>query len=339
VRVVVPANVRLLGGFRATVIAVVPPMSPRVDPGTLKATLTGVPGVLAVHVDDDGIRLDIRPEAEPEQVEHDVRSLLLQVFGIDLSGQQVSPPDVQSERPVSDDLPRPRETEPATAVSNPRLTVIRGGLGVPAVQFLTGDVPAVPDMDLDMLTELPPRAAAVPQTRRATLRSRERSAYVPPLMDSDVPRPVLTRLRTDSSPTKTSMAVTLQLAGMLLEGSAESAPTPEEARAAVVEATLAALRPALSKHIVLSGAAVAIVELGEAQIVGHSGGITVDIFGIPHASTGGDDVAVVRVRLDSEDGFEELVGVSTVRADSRAAIARATLDAVNRRLASLYAFE
>jgi hypothetical protein len=294
--------------------------------------LSAVPGVLAVHLADGGIRLDIRPEAESAQVEHDVRSLLLHVFGIDLSEGSL---DAQ---PVSGDLPRPRDSEPIEVpevLSGPRLTVIRGGLGIPSVQALAGHVPAVPDLDLDMLTEAPARTA-LPQTRRAALRQRERSAYVPPLIDADVPRPVLIRLRTDSSPTKTSLVVTLQLEGQLLEGSAECDPTPEAARAAVVEATLAALRPVLSGHIGLSGAAVAIVELGEAQIAGSASATTLDIFGIAHPSTG-DDVAIVRVRLDGQGGFEELVGVSTVRADSRAAIARATLDAVNRRLASLYA--
>jgi hypothetical protein len=333
VRVVVPGILRLLGGFRANVLAVVPPTPLPVDIGTLSATLSAVPGVLAVHVDDAGIRLDIRPEAESAQVEHDVRSLLLHVFGIDLLHGSL---DAQ---PVSGDLPRPRDSEPVAVpdvLPGPRLTVIRGGLGIPSVHALAGDVPAVPDLDLDMLTDVPPRTA-VPPTRRAALRQRERSAYVPPLMDADVPRPVLIRLRTDSSPAKTLLAVTLQLEGQLLEGSAESAPTAEGARAAVVEATLAALRPVLSGHISLSGTAVAIVELGEAQIVGSTPSNTLDIFGMPHSSLGGDDVAIVRVRLDAEGGFEELVGVSSVRADSRAAIARATLDAVNRRLASLYA--
>jgi hypothetical protein len=341
VRVVVPRILRLLGGFRASVVAVVPPTPLPADIGALRATLTAVPGVLDVHIDEAGLHLDIRPEAEPDQVEHDVRSLLLHVFGLDLT--QVDAKPVSGESGESAELPQPRASEvpaaPAPGVlPGPRLTVIRGGLGIASVNALAGDVPAVPDLDLDMLTEVPPRGV-LPQRRRAALRRRERSAYVPPLLDADVPRPVLTRLRTDSTPTRTSMVATLQLAGLILEGSAESAPNPQAARAAVVEATLAALRLVVSPQIQLSGTGVAIVELGEVQIVDSTGADTADVFGAVHPSMGADDVAIVRVRLDGEGGFEELVGVSSVRADSRAAIARATLDAVNRRLASLYTVE
>lgn len=306
--------------------------------GVVIATLSAIPGVASVDVGPDHVRVVVAQGFPADAVGRAVGRVLSRVFGVPGSAITAEPEspeahlaeDTAAVTPPSSSFPHAREAaEALTPVPVPRLTVIRGGRDDAPAHPLAGAVASIPDVDLDMLRETvgrhPAGHALAARERLERIRQRERSAWVPPLLEEDVPRPVLVRLRTTSSAGQTSIVVTLRFAGMLIEGSAETVPTAAATRLAVVEATLAALRRVLSARVALEAIGVQIVELPA------EGPLTDDSY-----DEGAEDVALVRVRVIDPIATEHLTGVSTVRDDSRAAIARATLDAVNRRIQALY---
>jgi hypothetical protein len=338
-----------------------PHVSHEARTGVIAAALAAVPGVRAASVDASEVRIDLGLDADESEVVRGVTAVLRHVFAVEIAA-----PDGAGVQRGFAEIPTPRaqweqgSADPrAVPVPVPYLTVIRGGRDAGPDHPLAGAVPQVPDLDMDMLRESEARHPAG-QVRSARehaerIRLRERSSYVPPLLDAEVPRPVLVRLRTVSSSSQTSISVTLRFAGMLIEGSADTVPTPQSTREAVVTATIDALGRVIDPSVGLTCAAVAIVELGGSAMVDEqvlaSGGSSFDSgdvdahdgrHGSTHGSTHGsanepaDDIAIVRVRMQGIDGLEDLIGVSTVRDDSRAAIARATLDAVNRRISAMY---
>lgn len=289
-------------------------MSDTVDLRALEVTLSAVPGVRSAVVEaDNAIHVELIAGTNEDDVRRDVTAILASVF--DVGSLPTNDTTTISETVFED----PHDEARVLPIPQQRFTVIRGGLSsadeASAMRTLTGSSVHVPDLDLDMLQESQARHPAGKVTEALAhaefARQRERSPYVPPMFESSRTRPVLVRLRTTSSATATQVSVVLRYAGHLIEGIADSVPTPTATREAIIDATLDSLTPVLHTDVTLARHAVALVELGE------------------------DDAAIVQVQMSGPDGAEILTGVSTVRDDSRAAISRATLDAINRRIAVL----
>lgn len=272
------------------------------DLRAVEATLNAVPGVRNARIDDAGdVVLDVSHDADEEQVRRDVSAVLTMVF------------DVPTSSPAAHAVPQQRE----------RFTLIRGGLtdqAAAAAHPLMGASPQVPDMDEDMLRERDTthpahHYSAINQgdinQRNERLRQRERSPFTPRIDSAEPPRPTLVRLRTTSTQDHTTVSVMLTWNGILTEGIAQSPPTASAARFATVSATLSAVSKLIPPEITFAVESLAPVELGEL------------------------DAAVVLITMTGPAGSQQLTGVSLVTDDSRAALARATLDAINRRVSSL----
>lgn len=277
------------------------------DLRAVEATLNAVPGVRNARIDDAGdVVLDVSHDADEEQVRRDVSAVLTMVF------------DVPASSPAAHAVPQQRE----------RFTLIRGGLtdqAAAAAHPLMGASPQVPDMDEDMLRERDTTHPAhhhpdmnqrdIDQRninqRNERLRMRERSPFTPLINSAEPPRPTLVRLRTTSTQDHTTVSVILTWNGILTEGIAQSPPTASAARFATVSATLSAVSKLIPPEITFAVESLAPVELGEL------------------------DAAVVLITMTGPAGSQQLTGVSLVTDDSRAALARATLDAINRRVSSL----
>lgn len=111
----------------------------------------------------------------------------------------------------------------------------------------------------------------------------------------------------------TSVTVTLAYAGTPYVGTAETAATAAAASRAVAQATLRAV---------------------EAGLGGAAGGFRAEADRVDLVGTGADRVAVVIVSVLTARGAERHAGASLAAGDSRQAVIRATLAAVNRRLES-----
>jgi hypothetical protein len=107
--------------------------------------------------------------------------------------------------------------------------------------------------------------------------------------------------------------VTLSRLGRHHVGSAHGSATTYGVHRAVADATVVAAQ----------GAAGSLVQL--------------EIVSVDVPVIGGKRVAVVQVSVATIDGKERLTGASEVRDDTRHAVVRAALDAINRRLESVLA--
>ncbi|MBI1376662.1 MAG: hypothetical protein GC157_04155 [Frankiales bacterium] len=125
----------------------------------------------------------------------------------------------------------------------------------------------------------------------------------------DLPRLALVRLTVSADGLGVRASVTLARRGQVLTGTAEGASDSQAVLCTVTGATLAALRRLLGAEHRLDVDGVALTRVGESQVV------------------------VVQVVWSTPGGGERLTGASEVRDDPRQAVIRATLDAVNRRLA------
>ena len=205
---------------------------------------------------------------------------------------------------------------PPVPTQRERFTLIHGGLTDEAASPahpLLGASPAVPDLDEDMLHE---RDTAHPAQRHMDSQQQQRrhaqeGSPLTSFAQAEPPRPTLVRLRTTSTEQQTTVSVMLTWNGMLVEGIAHCSPTASAARYATVSATLSAVAHLISADITFAVESLAPVELADV------------------------DAAVVLITMTGPEGSQQLTGVSVVTDDSRAALARATLDAINRRLTSL----
>ncbi len=122
-------------------------------------------------------------------------------------------------------------------------------------------------------------------------------------------RATLDRLAVATDGLGAEVTVSLVLDGTVLAASARSASTASAVLRAVGSATADAVRQACGEQVRVDVDDVRIVPLGD------------------------HEAAVVSVLWSSEQGAERCIGASEVREDPRQAVIRATLDAVNRRLA------
>lgn len=109
-----------------------------------------------------------------------------------------------------------------------------------------------------------------------------------------------------------SVTVTLSFRGRSFVGSVESAATPAAASRAVALATLRA------------------VEAGLAEL--DRAGLRADVDRVEISGSGPDRVALAVIGLVTPRGLERHAGAAVVVGDSRQAVIKATLAAVNRRL-------
>lgn len=277
-------------------------MAEVLDLRAVEATLNAVPGVRNARIDDDGdVVLDVTHDADEDQVRRDVSAVLTMVF--DVTPTRTAP-------------------TPAVPAQRERFTLIRGGVTQdtePTSHPLLGAIPQVPDLDEDMLRERDTTHPAhgyldvgLPVGQRhARLGMRERSPFIPMAELAELPRPTLVRLRTTSTHENSTVSVMLTWNGILTEGIEQAPSTPSAVRYATVSATLSAVSQLLPDDISFAVESLAPVELSD------------------------HDAAVVLVTMTGPEGSQHLTGVSLVTDDSRAALARATLDAINRRVSSL----
>jgi len=124
-------------------------------------------------------------------------------------------------------------------------------------------------------------------------------------------RVLIERMQLVSAGLGISTEVSLGWAGETYRGSADATATPASVHRAVAEATLRAVEAAVD---------------GKAR------------FAVEHVETaqlGSERAIVVEVAMVTGKGNERLTGVSAVRDDTRQAVIRATLDALNRRIETL----
>jgi hypothetical protein len=164
-------------------------------------------------------------------------------------------------------------------------------------------------------TEQPatPPVAEEPATEQPAPRSREPrwgARPGPGGADDRLPRAVIRNLDTQLDRQDVRVTATLEHAGRSALGEALSVATGHGVLRAVAEATVAALRGLSSERLIA--------------------GIDRIVLDPAHDPA----TAMVVLTLVSERGEERLVGSSIVRSDPERAVMRATLDALNRRVAS-----
>jgi hypothetical protein len=125
------------------------------------------------------------------------------------------------------------------------------------------------------------------------------------------PRLAIARLTVTADGLGLVATVTLTRGDLEFAGSADGPSTPSAVHRIVAGATISALADLLGPEHRVDVEAVSVTPMGE-----------------------GATVAVVQVVWATVEGSERLTGASEVRDDPRQAVIRATLDAVNRRLAS-----
>lgn len=125
------------------------------------------------------------------------------------------------------------------------------------------------------------------------------------------PRMVIERVQLSSAGLTTTVAVSLAAGGETFTGTAEGTATAGSLHRAVAMATLHAIE---------------VVVDGQARF---------DVEHVEIADTGDDHTALVVVTMVTDRATQRLSGASVVREDTRQAVIRAVLAAVNRRLEAL----
>jgi hypothetical protein len=122
---------------------------------------------------------------------------------------------------------------------------------------------------------------------------------------------VLDRATFSAAGLGTSVTVTVSYGGTAYVGTVEAAATAPAVSRAVAQATLRAVEQGLG---------------------GSSGQLRAEVDRVDLVGAGADRVAVVLVSVLTSRGAERHAGAALVTGDSRQAVIRATLAAVNRRL-------
>jgi hypothetical protein len=284
------------------------------DAAAVEAALLVVPGVARASVVPDGaggpgvLRLVLEPASDEVVVARSVQRILRLQFGVGL------------------DPGRIEVVEDAVAE-----TVSYGPILVD-VSVRVDDVVDLGAEINELLARLDRHAEPGPRFDTAVLRSAARhpagaspsgdgQARVPaprasatPAIEEDpgaesVERVAISRLTLAADGLGVVATVTLQLGERELTGTAEGPSSSSSVHRVVAAATLEALADFLGPAHRVDVEAVTVAAMGEGQ------------------------VAVVQVVWATAEGVERLTGASEVRDDPRQAVIRATLDAVNRRLA------
>ena len=279
------------------------PLATPPDAAAIEAALGVVPGVARAVVVRDAsggpgtLRLSLTPDGDEVVVARAVQRILKLQFGVGLDPGRIEV--------VEESLPEP------PVVPAPRLRVVEESLDgvlelgeeidalLAALDQDRGPGPRFPTDVLASAARHP--AGAGPSPTPSAVPDRNHSA--------ESPRLAITRLTVAADGLGVTATVTLTVDDREFAGTADGPSTPTALHRIVAAATIDALADVLgSEH-------------------------RVDVEAVTVTAVGDGDVAVVQVVWSTLTGTERLTGASEVRDDPRQAVIRATLDAVNRRLA------
>jgi hypothetical protein len=284
------------------------PVATPPDAKQIEAALGVVPGVArAVVIPDEfggpgTLRLSLTPDGDEIVVARAVHRILRLQFGVGLEPGRIEV--------VEESLPEP------PIVPAPRLRVVD--------ESTDGSLELGEEIDA-LLVSLDEDRGPGPRFRTDVLASAARhpaGAVSPDLSPSPdesgrpldgqdlAPRLAIARLTVSADGLGLEATVTLIRGELEFSGSADGPSTPAAVHRIVAAATIAALADVLGPDHRVDVEAVSVTPVGE-----------------------GTTVAVVQVVWATVEGSERLTGASEVRDDPRQAVIRATLDAVNRRLA------
>ncbi len=326
----------------------------------METALSAVPGVASAAVDVDPtdptvgvMRLALDTGADEVVVATAVNKVLRMQFGLGLDADRIEmvlEPAVPRRLSAvtsdvsdsdSDDAPEgqvaPHGSEQLLTVAD-EFTVVDGANGVLIATMTSStvivDAALTPDRMLggaltkdggDFAAEVVSVAIRHPSNRgepvvtgvettkqKPAARKRQRARKPTPPGTTPI-RMEIERLQVSPADPGVAATVTLSRAGRHHVGVAHGIATSTGVHRAVADATVVAAADAARGRVQLAVA-------------------NVDI-----PSIGGKRVAVVQVKVTTVEGVERLTGASEVRDDSRHAVVRATLDAINRRLESVLA--
>ena len=290
-----------LGGDRAAVVTALRAVSGVADAEILPDP-EGGPGTL---------RLQLKPGADEVSVAKTVNRLLGEQFGLGVDAGRVQVvEEVRRRPPVGAPTQSAPPAEPKPAVVRPeppkraepqlrRVPPFAGpSVAVAAAPQPEPGVTVVPDATTDTSTRVGTGLGTVADLDpvQATGPARTRT------------RLLIHRMQLVSAVQGVTSEVTLQLSGTEHTGTAGAASTPTSVHRSVAQATLRAVEEALD---------------GRARF---------ELEHLETATLGAERAVVVEVAMITGRGSERLTGVSAVRDDTRQAVIRATLDAVNRRI-------
>ena len=277
------------------------------DAAAIEAALGVVPGVARATVIPDAsggpgtLRLSLAPDGDEVVVARAVQRILKLQFGVGLDPARIEM--------VEESLPEP------PAVPAPRLRVVE--------ESFDGLLELGEEIDA-LLAALDEDRGPGPRFQTDVLASAARhpAGAAPPTPatpatdalgegeDEDAkPRLAIARLTVTADGLGVTATVTLTIGELEFVGDADGPSTPASLNRIVAAATINALADVLGPE--------------------HR----VDVEAVTVTAVGDGAVAVVQVVWATLDGTERLTGASEVRDDPRQAVIRATLDAVNRRLA------
>ena len=280
------------------------------DAAAVEAALGVVPGVARAVVvpDSDGgpgvLRLSLTPDGDEVVVARAVHRILRLQFGVGLDPGRIEV--VEESLPETPSVPAPR----LRTVEERSDGVIVLGEEIDALlATLEQNREPGPRFPTDVLASAarhPAGAAPHPQAAPGAA-----SGLVDAGTDDDEaePRLAIARLTLAADGLGIRATVHLTRGDVEFTGSADGPSSPPSVHRIVAVATIAALADVLGPEHRVDVEAVTVTPMGEGM------------------------VAVVQVVWATQRGSERLTGASEVREDPRQAVIRATLDAVNRRLA------
>ena len=279
----------------------------RPEPAAVVAALAVVPGVMSssMATDIDGspmaVRIVLDQDADEIEVAATAHRILRLQFGVGLDPAHIQlvevdcPPAGAAEALPEVPLPRLRLVDDDT-----RQVLEIGGEVGPLLADIDAEVGRYDTEVLESAVRHPAGAGAVPAAEE-------------PVVDLTPGPARLTIAHLSVAPDglTTTCTVTLQRGDRSYDGTVECTTEISAVQHAVAGATAAAVAEALGPRVRLEVETTSVVPVGSLEVV------------------------VVQVGWDSGKGYERLLGAAEVRDDVRQTVIRATLDAVNRRLALL----
>ena len=284
------------------------------DTDDVVAALRAVAGVFDAEIlpDDTGgpgtLRLQLEPGADEVRVATTVHRLLGDRFGLGVDAGRV--------QVVEEAMPRRpmRFAEQLRAAAEPRREAEPEPEPLPRAAPGTGRHAARPALSAvpePTVTEpdLPEPTVPEPDLPELDLREREPAPHAPEReLEPKRIRLLIHRMQLVSARSGVSSEVSLEREGAVHSGYAEALSTTASVHRAVAQATLRAVEEAVGPTV---------------------------RFELEHLETmplGAEYAVVVEISMVTRIGTERLTGVSAVREDTRQAVIRATLDALNRRI-------
>ena len=284
------------------------------DTDDVVAALRAVAGVFDAEIlpDDTGgpgtLRLQLEPGADEVRVATTVHRLLGDRFGLGVDAGRV--------QVVEEAMPRRpmRFAEQLRAAAEPRREAEPEHEPLPRAAPGTGRHAARPALSAvpePTVTEpdLPEPTVPEPDLPELDLREREPAPHAPEReLEPKRIRLLIHRMQLVSARSGVSSEVSLEREGAVHSGYAEALSTTASVHRAVAQATLRAVEEAVGPTV---------------------------RFELEHLETmplGAEYAVVVEISMVTRIGTERLTGVSAVREDTRQAVIRATLDALNRRI-------